>query len=165
MRVNTVRGSPNSVLAILLSLLLSGCATSRAARFEGRIQQLKPGVTTKAEIIKLFGQPKQYRQNADGSSDYAYTKTKVNAVKGATLGTLIVGGLVAIPCLLLVPFTFGASLLWWPVLAGLGGVIGGVGGTAVKSPTEVLTIRCDKEGAVQSFQVTPVNANERVFGL
>lgn len=160
-----MRGSPNSVLAILLSLLLSGCATSTAARFEKHVQQLQTGVTTQEQVIALFGQPKQYRQNSDGSSDSAYTKAKGNTIKGATAGTLIMGGLVAIPCIILAPFTFGASLLWWPVLAGLGGVAGGVGGTAVKSPVEILIIRCDKQGVVQNYQVTPANANERVFGL
>ena len=154
-----------SVFAILLSFLLSGCATSKAARFEKHVQQLQAGVTTKEQVMALFGQPKQYRQNSDGSSDYAYTKARANTIKGATAGTLIMGGLAAVPCIVLAPFTFGASLLWWPALAGLGGVVGGVGGTAVNSPVEILIIHCDKQGVVQNYQVTPANANERVFGL
>lgn len=70
------------LLSALLAGSLSGCATSSGTKMEdAKISTIKKGVTTRAEVEKLFGKPASVTTNADGKKTllYRYTETKEGA--------------------------------------------------------------------------------------
>jgi len=57
--------------------LITGCATTLGHEIDqSSYQQIKKGVSTKADVIDLLGSPNDEIENEDGSSTFVYTFTK-----------------------------------------------------------------------------------------
>lgn len=65
------------ILFILLCLGLVGCATVGREVNQGNAEKLQKGVTTKAEVIKIFGQPNSQTFNQDGKVVFTYIGSQI----------------------------------------------------------------------------------------
>ncbi len=69
-----------SVIFILCAFLVGGCATGATSgkKFDvSKAAEIKKGVTTKTDILAMFGEPNTKSQSPYGESwSYSYTETK-----------------------------------------------------------------------------------------
>ncbi len=81
--------------AIVLTIFLAGCATVGKPIDQDKLAQIKEGVTTKTEVIALFGQPYVVSLNSDGKEvlTYQYTKVKNKASNFIPGVNLLAGGM------------------------------------------------------------------------
>ncbi len=69
--------------AILVTLLLSACASSGVRVTDDQLSQFKEGQTTKQEVIATLGQPTTTMRNADGTTMIMYTYAEART-RGST---------------------------------------------------------------------------------
>ena len=55
-----------SIASLLLALTLAGCASTGQNFDETKISEVKKGVTTEVDLVKLFGAPENRSINSDG---------------------------------------------------------------------------------------------------
>lgn len=82
----------NKTLMLLTSCLLIGCATSGRKIETSQAEKLKPGETTKEEVLRLLGAPQYQTRDSDGAETLTYSFTRTT-VKPATF-IPYVGGFV-----------------------------------------------------------------------
>ena len=65
---------------LLVAGILCGCASSGRKIDETKVDQIKRGITTKEEVLKLIGSPETITKDADGNVTflyhYVYAQTK-----------------------------------------------------------------------------------------
>lgn len=88
-RATTPKTDMNTIMTLLLGALLvagaGGCVTSSGTKIASpQLDQIKKGVTTRAEVEKLFGAPTSVITGADGRKTlfYSYQATKESAGMG-----------------------------------------------------------------------------------
>ena len=152
----------NRVCAVALACLIAGCATS--STFPGQsLQQLRPHETTKSQVLALFGRPQQVVQRVPEGETLIYTQRKRSVGWGATIGAVLASIAIAIPAILIAPFTGGSSLMMIPICGAAGGVVGGAGGALVKRNVKSVMIELDSRGVVEAYQLVPVgHGNQNV---
>jgi len=64
------------IVLILCPLLIVGCATVGREMHLSEVNQIQKGITTKDEIIKVFGQPDTTYFGADGKLVFSYFASK-----------------------------------------------------------------------------------------
>lgn len=81
------------IVLFLLTAALTACATSGTQLDAGKIDQLKPGISTIADTESLFGQPQGLIHNPDNTTTlmYSYSSEQMDAksfipVVGAFVG-------------------------------------------------------------------------------
>lgn len=82
------------LLALLLCLVLSGCATVGTRIEQDKVQQIKEGVTTAQEAIALLGEPFSKTITSDGKviMMYQYTKVKSKPSNFIPIVNILSGG-------------------------------------------------------------------------
>ena len=80
-----------TLLTVALAALLFGCASSGPKIEATKLEELRKGKTTAAEIYKQFGRPNFLSKNMDGSQ----TAVFVHAESGSTTVAPIIGALSA----------------------------------------------------------------------
>lgn len=65
------------VLAAVCAVALLGCMTMGRAIDPVKVAQVKEGVTTKAEVLSLLGEPTYTMMNPDGNEILMYTRTEM----------------------------------------------------------------------------------------
>ena len=82
------------LLAVLLCLGLSGCATSGKPIAQDKVLQIKEGITTKQEVLALLGNPSSDTLNGDGKEIlmYMYVNYKTRASTFIPVVGLMTGG-------------------------------------------------------------------------
>ncbi|OIO35616.1 MAG: hypothetical protein AUJ74_05180 [Candidatus Omnitrophica bacterium CG1_02_44_16] len=66
-----------NLFVLLLCLSFAGCATVGRQVNQGNAEKLQKGVTTKAEVIKIFGQPNSQSFNQEGKVIFTYIGCQV----------------------------------------------------------------------------------------
>ncbi|MCM1512478.1 MAG: hypothetical protein NC112_05150 [Oxalobacter formigenes] len=66
------------VLGLAAMVFAAGCASTGVEVTSADIDRLKPGITTKAEVIGRFGQPTSTRALPDGGEVLFYTHTETS---------------------------------------------------------------------------------------
>jgi len=72
----------NLLIAVATALTLAGCATQQGSNFDAaKVSQIKRGVTTRADLVALFGQPNLQGTDLAGNQtlDWNYTKVQTKA--------------------------------------------------------------------------------------
>ena len=82
-----------AVLLIAVAVMTSGCMTMREGRpFDAtRIPELRVGVTTRAEVVAMFGEPQTTERRADGVEHLTYRHSVTTAKPDARQFIPIVG--------------------------------------------------------------------------
>lgn len=80
---------------ILVFCLICGCATSGNKIDQNKVTQIKEGVTTEQEVIKILGTPYMKTLSSDGKTImlYQYTKVKNRASNFIPVVNLMTGGM------------------------------------------------------------------------
>lgn len=68
-----------ALFVLLLCLGICGCATVGREVNQCNAEKLQKGVTTKAEVIKIFGQPNSQSFNQEGRVVFTYLGTQVRS--------------------------------------------------------------------------------------
>lgn len=146
--------------AFLLTIaLLSSCATtpSKETIDAKKMEQLRPGQTTKQEVLVVFGSPEAITKDAQGNELYVYTSKENKEFEGMMTGGVIgVGTGAGLGMLAGLPFavpSFGASVL---IGGTVGGVVGGVTGGVIGAKLG------EKEVTISSRLVVQLDENDIV---
>lgn len=150
-----LRTKPKFVQLVAGGLLvtLTNFACSSSGKFVRQTQELKEGLTTKQEVIQKFGQPAHIGLgNTYGGESLVYVQSDRRTGEGALIGAGTLGVASTVVAILLIPLTFGLSLILIPIGAGAGGVVGGLGGTVVKTDVKELRIHLDSGDIAQKIE-------------
>lgn len=79
---------------LVMTILLSGCASSGTKIDQNRVRQIKEGVTTKEEVIRLLGNPFTQTLTSDKKvvMMFQYTKVKNRVSNFIPVVNLLAGG-------------------------------------------------------------------------
>lgn len=66
------------IVVLGMALFLCACAAQRPEIDQSQLAQLKPGVTTKQEVLAKFGEPTTALVQSDGTSSIAYMFSSSN---------------------------------------------------------------------------------------
>lgn len=82
-------------LAVLICLVLIGCATTGTRIEQDKVKQIKEGITTQEEVIELMGKPFMQNLTSDGKiiMMYQYTKVKNRATNFIPVVNILAGGM------------------------------------------------------------------------
>jgi len=82
-------------LAVLICLVLIGCATTGTRIELEKVKQIKEGITTQEEVIELMGKPFMQNLTSDGKIImlYQYTKVKNRATNFIPVANILAGGM------------------------------------------------------------------------
>jgi outer membrane protein assembly factor BamE (lipoprotein component of BamABCDE complex) len=83
------------IVGVVVSLMLTGCATSGVRIDQDKVAQIKENVTTEQEVIRLLGSPYTKTLSSDGKimMFYQYTKVKNRASNFIPIMNLMTGGM------------------------------------------------------------------------
>ena len=81
-----------SLVLMVLPLMISGCASTGQQMDKSKVDQIKKGVTTRAELEQMFGVPFNSMILGDGRRQLIFTFSKTQ-MKGQSL-IPVIGGLV-----------------------------------------------------------------------
>ena len=65
--------------AIAFSLIVAGCASSGREINTTNASKIQKGVSTKADVKRLVGEPQQISNDSDGNQTWSYTYTRATA--------------------------------------------------------------------------------------
>jgi len=70
------------MLLLMTMILLAGCVAAQSdVRYSGvensQLRQIKPGITTKDQLIELVGEPTEYNTTDDGAEIFKYKCTTI----------------------------------------------------------------------------------------
>lgn len=68
-----------TVICVMVACVLAGCAASGVKVSERHMESLQPGVTTRADVIRLLGEPTSVSTHFDGTSMMVYSHVRAQA--------------------------------------------------------------------------------------
>ena len=81
-------------LAVIINILVTGCASTGTNFDQSKVSQIKKGETTEADVIQMFGQPENRSVNSDGivSLTWMYHESKVKGQSFIPYAGTFMGG-------------------------------------------------------------------------
>ena len=74
-----MKTSHKIIHSVALALLLSGCASSGREIDVQKASQIQKGVSTKADVKRLVGEPQQIANDSEGNQTWTYTYVRATA--------------------------------------------------------------------------------------
>jgi hypothetical protein len=118
-----------------------------------RLERLEPQKTTKAQVLKTFGEPDRVEPRTPSGETLVYIQRKRRFMEGGVIGALVMGifwGLAGLA------YASGpAGLVVVPPAMLLGAGVGAAGGSILVKDIGALRVNLDQQGVVENYQIVP----------